>query len=143
MKLIKSNHAVYRTQYHIVFPTKCRWKVLSPPGVEQYLKVKIQETLKYYPDWDYIEIGIDKDHIHLHMIIPPKYAVSKVVQIIKQNTSKALKTKFKFIKDRYQYKDGVWSDGYFVSTVGIDENIIRRYVENQGKEDLGQQEVLL
>jgi putative transposase len=143
MKLRKSNHAVYQTQYHLVFATKYRWKVLAPKGVDSYLKIKIRETLKYYPDWDYIEIGIDKDHIHIYMIIPPKYAVAKVVQVIKQNTSKSLREKFNFIQERYQNNEGLWSDGYFVSTVGINEETIKKYVEMQGREDLGQQQKLL
>jgi len=41
-------------------------------GVKTYLKIKLQEIRKYYPDWEYIEIGIKKDHIHLYMVIPPK-----------------------------------------------------------------------
>ena len=47
----------------------------------------------YYPDWEYIEIGIKPDHINLYMVIPPKYAVSMVTETIKKNTSRSLKQK--------------------------------------------------
>jgi len=47
-------------------------------GVKDYLKIKLEEIRKYYPDWECIEIGIDSDHIHLHMAVPLKYSVSKV-----------------------------------------------------------------
>ena len=137
MRLIKSAHSVYRTQYHIVWVTRYRRKILNK-GVVEYLKTKLQEVRKYYPDWEYIEIGIDVDHVHLHMVIPPKYAVSMVVETLKKNTSRHLSQKFCFLKDVYWDNDGVWSKGFFVSTVGINEAIIRKYVQMQEKEDTGQ-----
>ena len=137
MRLIKSAHSVYRTQYHIVWVTRFRRKILNK-GVVEYLKTKLQEVRKYYPDWEYIEIGIDVDHVHLHMVIPPKYAVSMVVETLKKNTSRHLSQKFCFLKDVYWDNDGVWSKGFFVSTVGINEAIIRKYVQMQEKEDTGQ-----
>ncbi len=142
MKLYKAAHTVYKTQYHIVFPTRYRRKILTR-GVDTYLKIKLKEINKYYPDWEYREIGTDKDHIHIHIIIPPKYAVSKVVETIKSNTSRALKTKFPFLKNVYWDEKGIWSKGYFVSTVGINEQIIQNYVTMQGKEDAGQAELEL
>lgn len=142
MKLIKSAHTIYKTQYHIVFTTKYRRKIFVK-GVDSYLRLKLLEIRKYYPDWDYIEIGIDKDHIHLHIVIPPKYSVSNVVNIIKANTSREMREKFKFLEKVYWGGKGIWSVGYFVSTVGINEDIIKKYVELQGKEDTGQAELAL
>lgn len=97
MRLRKSAHTVYKTQYHIVWITRYRRKILVK-RVKDYLKIKFQEVRKYYPDWEYIEIGIKNDHIYLYMIIPLKYAVSKVVETIKTSTSKALRLKFAFLK---------------------------------------------
>jgi len=110
-------------------------------GVKGYLKIKLQEIRKYYPDWKYIEIGIKKDHDHLYMVIPPKYAVSKIVETIKKNTSRSLSMKFAFLKKVYWDKKGIWSKGYFVSTVGINEEVIRRYLQSQGEEEIGQAEL--
>jgi len=61
-----------------------------------------------------------------------------VVETIKKNTSRALKTKFAFLKKVYWDNDGIWGKGYFVSMVGINEAIIRKYVEMQEKEESGQ-----
>ena len=69
--------------------------------------------------------------------------ISQVVRIIKSNTSRDLKKKFKFLKDVYWGSDGIWSDGYFVSTVGVNEEIIKKYIEQQGKEDSGQAQLVL
>jgi len=138
MEIYKQAHTVYKTQYHIVWVTRFRRKILVT-GVEQYLRTKLEEVRGRYPDWKYKEIGIDKDHVHIHIIIPPKYSVSQSVEIIKKNTSKALKEKFPhFLQKVYWDGGGIWSKGYFVSTVRIDEAVIQRYVQQQGEEDAGQ-----
>ncbi|OGG10593.1 hypothetical protein A3A59_05320 [Candidatus Gottesmanbacteria bacterium RIFCSPLOWO2_01_FULL_42_10] len=65
-------------------------------------------------------------------------SVGSVVRVVKSNTSRELKQKFPFLKKLYWGTDGIWSDGYFVSTVGVNEQTIKNYIENQGKEDSGQ-----
>ena len=140
MKMRKAAHTVYKTQYHMVWVTRYRRKILLK-GVDSYLEVKLREIRKYYPDWEYKEIGIDKDHVHVYMIIPPKYSVSQVVDVIKTNTSRALRNKFRFLQKVYWDDRGIWCKGFFVSTVGINEKVIQRYVEMQGKEDSGQEEL--
>ncbi len=121
----------------MVWVTRFRRKILVE-GVAKYLRGKLREVQRYYPDWHFIEIGIDKDHAHVHMVIPPKYRVTFAVETIKKNTSRALREKFHFLEKVYWDRGGIWSTGYVVSTVGITEEIIRRYVAQQGKEDAGQ-----
>ena len=72
------------------------------------------------------------------VVIPPKYAVARVVQYIKSQSAKALKTKFSFLKKVYFTREGIWSRGYCVSCIGLDEKEILAYVEHQEKEDKGQ-----
>jgi putative transposase len=72
------------------------------------------------------------------MVIPPRYAVSAVVETLKKNTSRELSQKFRFLKQVYWDNEGIWSKGFFVSTVGINEAIIRKYIQQQEKEDTGQ-----
>jgi len=55
MKLHKSAHTVYKTQYHIVWITRYQSMILVT-GIKSYLKIKLQEIRKYYPDWEYIEM---------------------------------------------------------------------------------------
>lgn len=143
MKLHKHAHTVCRTQYHIVWVTRFRRKWLVR-GVDSYFRIKLQEVRTFFPDWYFDEIGTDKDHVHLHMIIPPKYSVSKVVETMKKNTSKSLQEKFShFFNKLYWDQGGIWSTGFFVSTVGINEEIIRKYVQMQGAEDAGQAQLEL
>ena len=70
-------------------------------------------------------------------------SVGKIVGILKTNTSRRLKEKFPFLKEVYWGTDGIWSDGYFVSTIGINEKIIQRYIQLQGEEDSGQAQLVL
>ena len=107
-------------------------------GIFAYLELKLAEVRKWYPEIVYEIVNQDKDHIHLLVSIPPKMAVSSAIRIMKTNTSRELKQKFPFLKELYYGTDGVWSDGYFVSTVGINETAIKKYIQDQGKEDSGQ-----
>ena len=85
-----------------------------------------------------MEINHDQDHIHLLVSIPPKLSVGSVVRIIKANTARALKKKFDYLNKVYWGTDGIWSEGYFASTVGVNEEQIRKYIQQQGEEDFGQ-----
>ena len=107
------------------------------------METKLDEIRKYYPEIEYIERNINSDHVHLVLNFPPKFSVSSIVRILKSNTGKALKEKFKFLQERYYGRGGIWSVGYFVSTVGLDEKMIRNYVKYQEAEDLGQAKLAL
>jgi len=109
--------------------------------VKAYLEVKLDEVRKHYPEIGYVERNVQPDHVHLVVSFPPKYSIAKVVQILKANTGRALREQFAFLRKRYYGRGGVWSVGYFVSTVGLDEETIKRYVRYQEKEDLGQAEL--
>ena len=137
METRRQAHAVYRCMYHIVWIPRYRYEVLVR-GVDRYLEIKLEEIRKYYPDIEYIERNIQPDHVHLVLSFPPKYSISDVVRVMKANTGLALKEKFEFLQKRYWGRGGIWSVGYFASTVGLDETTIRRYVKFQEKEDRGQ-----
>ncbi len=96
------------------------------------------KVMEQMPGCEIIKYNMQPDHIHLVMIIPPKYAVSTVVGKIKSVTSTELRKKLGWIRDHYRGEGVVWSPGYFVSTVGVDEDKVLRYVEYQGRQDSGQ-----
>ena len=137
MEYNKSSHSVYYTRYHIVWIPKFRKKILIDPGVIKYLEIKLDEVRQWYPDVIYHERNIRPDHIHLLLEIPPKYSISQIVRIIKSNTSRHLRNQFNFIRESYK-DNNVWSVGYFVSTVGVNEQQIKKYIQLQEKEDSGQ-----
>ena len=132
-----SGHTVYRTEYHIVWIPKYRRRILNP-GVSGYLRKLFPKLLKEMPGCEIVEQNIQVDHIHTVMIIPPKFSVSAVVGQIKQWTASELRKKFPFLEKVYWGEPVVWSPGYFVSTVGIDEEKIIKYVRWQQRQDEGQ-----
>jgi putative transposase len=133
----RQGHCVYYAQYHLVLVSKYRRKIFNG-GALAYLKDMLNRIKDYYPEIEISEVSGDEDHIHFLTSIPPKMAVARVVNIIKSNTARALKQKFSFLKKVYWGDDGIWSDGYFVSTVGLNEETIRKYIKRQGAEDSGQ-----
>ena len=137
MKTRLAGHGVYRTEYHIVWIPKYRRRVLNP-GVRVYVSELFPKVLRGMPGCEIVEQNIQVDHIHLLMIIPPKYAVSEVVGKMKQYTSSRLRKKFAWLEKVYWKEQVVWSPGYFVSTVGLDEEQITRYVKWQEYQDSGQ-----
>lgn len=137
MELTKLSHCVYHCEYHMVLVTKYRRKVFNE-GIFAYFETKLSEIRQHYPLLVMKTVNHDEDHVRLQLQIPPIMSVGNAVKIIKANTAKALKQKFPFLKAVYWGTDSVWSESYFVSTVGLDENVVRRYIENQGQEDSGQ-----
>ena len=77
------------------------------------------------------------------VVIPPRIAVADAIQYIKTQSAKKLKAKFPFMQKAYARKDGIWSRGYCVSCIGLNEKEILAYVEHQEKEDLGQLQLAL
>jgi len=88
-----------------------------------------------------IELNVLVDHIHLVVKIPPKYSVSDVVGEFKQESSHWLRKKFDWLKKVYWKEDVLWSPGYFVSTVGLNEQQIIEYVKYQQAQDSGRSKI--
>ena len=137
MEYIHLSHCVYHCDYHIVIVAKYRRAVFNE-GIFAYFKRKLAEITGHYPLIKFRIISHDKDNIHVLVSIPPTISVGKVTGIIKQSTLWELKQKFPFLREVYWGTDAVWSEGYFVSTAGIDEAMIQAYIEEQGKKDAGQ-----
>jgi len=132
-----SGHGVYRTKYHIVRIPKYRRRILNP-GVRGYIGKLFPKVLRGMPGCEILEWSIHVDHIHLLMVIPPKYAVSDVIGKMKQYTASKMREKFAWLGKVYWKERVVWSSGYFVSTVGLDKKQITEYVRWQGVQDSGQ-----
>jgi len=139
MELRTSGHSVYRTQYHIVWIPKYRRRILNP-GLRSYLAKVLRSELKSMSGVELKERTLKEDHVHIVLVIPPRYAVADVVGELKMKTASALRNKYKFdwLDDVYWKENVVWSPGYFVTTFGIDESIVLNYVRHQADQDSGQ-----
>ena len=132
----RMSHCVFVCDYHLVWPTKYRRKIFNS-GMEAYLQAFLKSWPEHHPDIILKTITTDQDHVHLLVSIPPTKSVGMVVRTLKSVTANALNQKFPHLKQVYWGTSSIWSAGYFASTVGINEDIIRRYIETQGQDDAG------
>ncbi len=128
---IHKSHNVTVLMYHIVFPAKYRRAVLDE-GVDQELRAICLEIEKRY-EVKFLEIGTDRDHIHVLVQSVPMYSVTKLVKLIKSLTAREIFRRCPHVKKQL-WGGEFWSDGYFASTVGKhgDETMISNYVKKQG-----------
>ena len=130
---IHKSHNVSVLLYHLVFPAKYRRAVINK-NVDRILKEVCLEIEKRY-QLKFMEIGTDEDHVHFLVQSVPTYNVARVVGIIKSITAREIFRQCPDVKEQL-WGGELWSDGYFASTVGRhgDENMIGKYVKEQGKE---------
>ncbi len=136
MEIRYSAHGAYHHQYHIVWIPKYRKRILKGE-VKEFIEKRVLDIQQYHPDVEIEGYNIQEEHVHLIVIIPPKYSVSEIVGKMKANTSREVRKQFGWIKKGY-WREEFWSPGFFSSTVGINEEVIKRYVEFQEKIDRGQ-----
>jgi putative transposase len=124
-RIYQLSHCTYLCDYHVVWTPKYRGKVLT----DIYIKQELKRIFKAIAKWKGFIIRawhVGDEHIHLVITIPPKYSVAYAVAILKGKSSAWIKKKTK------KFPQGaLWNRGYFVSTVGLNEGVVRKYVENQ------------
>ena len=128
----RASHVQYDLQYHLVWTTKYRYKVLNGKIAERTREL-IRQSCKSM-DITIIKGAISKDHVHVLISCPPSISISKIVQQIKGKSSRVLLQEYKDLKRRY-WGQHLWASGYFCRSVGeITDKIIKEYIENQQDE---------
>lgn len=125
-------HAVWECKYHIVWCPKYRFQILKDE-VAQHL----DELIRQLCQWKglvVLELNVQVDHVHLLLSLPPKYSVSEAVGFLKGKTAIKMFERHSQLRRRYWGRH-FWARGYCVSTVGLDEEMIRKYVKWQLKKD--------
>ena len=141
MRFRKSTHAIYKTEYHLVWIPRYRRKIFVK-RVKEYTEKILSNIPELYPDIEVIKLSVQDDHVHMVVVIPPGIAVDSAIQYLKTQSAKKLKVKFPFMQKIYS-KGGIWSRGYCVSSIGLNEKEILAYVEHQEKQDKGQLQLTL
>ena len=134
---MKSEH-IYKSHnktlllYHLVFPAKYRKKVFDE-SIDRTLK-NICEEISYRYEINFIEIGNDEDHVHFLIQSVPTLSITKIVTTIKSITAREIFKNHPDIKKEL-WGGSLWTKGFYANTVGqyANEEIIRKYVKNQGK----------
>ena len=125
-------HTKWDCKYHVVFIPKYRKKKLYGK-VRKHLGSFFHELARH-KESKIVEGHICLDHVHMCIAIPPKYAVSNVMGYIKGKSAISIARNFLGLKRNFTWQK-FWARGYLVSTVGLDEYVIRAYVRNQEKVD--------
>jgi putative transposase len=132
-KFKKLSHSLYECKYHIVFCPKYRFRILRDE-IGETVRQQIYSPSQYKEGVEVEELNIQIDHVHLIATIPPKYAVSDFMGYLKGKLAIRLFQKYERLGKRY-WGQHLWSRGYCVSTVGLDEEQIRKYVKWQEQRD--------
>ena len=127
------SHTKWMCKYHIVFTPKYRRKAIYNQYRESLRE--IIKTLCRYRGVEIIEGHMMADHVHLLVSIPPKMSVSSFMGYLKGKSALMMFDKHANLKYKYGNRH-FWSEGYYVSTVGLNEAIIKKYIEEQDKRDI-------
>ena len=126
------SHTRWDCKYHIVFIPKCRRKVIY--GTLRKHLGEIFRELAKQRECSVVEGHLMKDHVHICLSVPPKYSISSVVGFIKGKSAITIARHFGG-RQRNFTGEVFWARGYFVSTVGLDEEMVRAYIRHQEQED--------
>ncbi|HQV53475.1 MAG TPA: IS200/IS605 family transposase [Flavobacteriales bacterium] len=123
---------VYECDYHIVWVPKYRFRILK--GAVKELVEHGVRMLCERKRCVVEELSAQEDHIHLLVSVPPKVSISQHIRVLKGKLAIKIFKSYSQIKQKPYWGNHFWARGYFVSTVGLDEDMIKRYVQYQEKE---------
>ena len=129
----KLSHTIWHCQYHIVWVPKYRYRILKGPvGIEVHNCIQV---FSGYKGCDVIELNVQKDHIHLIIMVPPKLSISELMGTLKGRTAIRILKQFSYLKEKPYWGNHFWAPGYCVDTVGLDAEMIRKYVNHQERKE--------
>ncbi len=129
----KLSHVVWHCQFHIIWVPKYRYRVLKDK-----IGYEISKTIRIFTErlgCEIVELNVQEDHVHLLVLVPPKISISKLVGTIKGKSAIQVFKQFPYLKNKPYWGNYFWSKGYCVDTVGVDAEMIRKYVKYQEKNE--------
>ena len=125
----KLSQTIWHCQYHILWTPKYRYRILT-----DQLALDVDGCIRAFSDQmkcEIIELNVQIDHVHLLVMVPPKKSISDYVGTVKGRTAIRILNKYKKLKQKPYWGNHFWSRGYCVDTVGLDSEMIRKYVKYQ------------
>ena len=130
----KLSHTIWHCQYHVVWVPKYRFRILTG-AVKEVLETGIQ-AICGYAGCEVVELNVQIDHVHMVIMVPPKISISELLGRLKGQTSMKLFHQFRQLKKKKPYwGNHFWAKGYCVDTVGLDADMVRKYVRYQEKKE--------
>ncbi len=129
----KLSQTLWHCQYHLIFVPKYRYKIL-----EGKIASRVENCIRAFSEQkgvEIIELNVQIDHVHLFAMIPPKISVSDYLGTGKGRTAIRIFNQFKQLKEKTYWGNHFWTKGYCVDTIGLDEKMIRKYINYQDDKD--------
>jgi len=129
----KLSQTLWCCQYHIVWVPKYRLRILSGEVARE-----VANCIRAFSEQKkckIVELNVQIDHVHLLVKVPPKISISGFMGIIKGRTAIRVFNKFKYLKNKPYWGNKFWARGYCVDTVGLDSEMIRKYVKYQEQKE--------
>ena len=128
-----SSHAKYDCKYHLIWCPKRR-RTLGDADVREYIQGTFHAIAEEFGFW-IEELAIEEDHVHVFLEFPPKYAIARVVGILKSISASRTFHEFPWLRRKF-WSGELWEDGYAVRTVGdrVTADLIRRYIKRHTEE---------
>ncbi len=136
----KLSHVLWHCQYHIVWVPKYRYRVLKGVvGKEVYNCIQVFTGQK---ECEVVELNVMEDHVHLIFMVPPKVSISEMMGVLKGRTAIRIFKQYPYLKQKPYWGNHLWAPGYCVDTIGLDEEMIRKYVKYQEDNERSQENQL-
>ncbi len=129
----KLSHSIWHCQYHIVWAPKYRYQILD--GAIRDAAYEGIHSICGYAGCEVIDMNVQKDHVHLIVMVPPKLAISDLMGRVKGQTAIKVFKQFRHLREKPYWGNHFWSKGYCVDTVGLDADMIQKYVKYQERKE--------
>jgi len=129
----KLSQTIWHCQYHIIWVPKYRFKILIGE-----IAVEVGNCVRAFSEQKgcrIIELNVQIDHVHLLIMVPPKVSISELMGTLKGRTAIRVFNRFKELKNKPYWGNKFWARGYCVDTVGLDSDMIRKYVKYQEQKE--------
>lgn len=127
----KLSHVLWHCQYHIIWVPKYRYRVLKG-AIGHFVQAQIVAEVER-SGGKTVELNVQEDHVHLLAKVPPKLSISVLMGKLKGKTAIRVFQKFPDLRTKRYWGNHFWAPGYCVDTVGLDAEMIKKYVKFQGK----------
>jgi putative transposase len=129
----KLSQTIWHCQYHIVWVPKYRFKILTGKVAKE-----VENCVRAFSEQqscEILELNVQIDHVHVVVMVPPKLSISDFLGTVKGRTAIRVFNKFRHLKKKPYWGNHFWTKGYCVDTIGLDSEMIRKYVKYQHDKD--------
>ena len=137
----KLTHAIWHCQYHLVWVPKYRYRVLD--GLIGHETGKCIRIFSEQAKCEVQELNVQRDHVHMVVMVPPKLSISELMGRVKGRSAIRILRQFAELRKKRYWGNHFWAPGYCVDTVGLDAEMIRKYVKYQEKNERKQEQLQL